>query len=170
MGERAINYATTSIQSLSSIAKVLSSGSAPVEVLASVKKTNDAVTELKRRETRLLMEIAKYEGNQVKSDLLSGNNAWVHRSTPGLDFINMVIFEIREAVKEEKVVLLASGEEKTGGQVVIIGQKDSVELLATQVKQAIPRIKGGGTGTRWQGKVIEWKKGELDVLKKLVEP
>lgn len=148
----------------------MSSGTAPVEVIASVKKTNDAATALKRTESKLLMEIAKFEGIRVKSDLLGGNHAWVYRSTPGLDFINMVVFEVKEAITEDRVVLLASGEEKGGGQVVIIGNKDSVEALASKVKQTVTGIKGGGTGTRWQGKVVEWRKGELDALRELVEP
>jgi misacylated tRNA(Ala) deacylase len=30
-------------------------------------------------------------------------------------------------------------------------------------------VKGGGKGEKWQGKVSEWQKGEIDALKTAVE-
>jgi misacylated tRNA(Ala) deacylase len=37
------------------------------------------------------------------------------------------------------------------------------------MKECVKNVKGGGKGGRWQGKVIAWEKGELEILKKLVE-
>lgn len=168
-GERAINFATTAIHSLRSIAKMISSGTAPVEVLNNVIKMNETASELKKTEKRLLMDIAKFEGDRVKAVLQMGKSAWVHRPLDGLDLINMIVFEFKDSVTELGVAVLASGQEKTGGHIVIIGEKNSVEGFITKVKEAFPAIKGGGKGGRWQGKVIEWKKGELQALKNLVE-
>ena len=167
-GDRAINLATSSIHSIRSIARLVSSGTTPAEVLASVNKMKETATELKRTETRLLTDIAKYEADRVKAVLSTGMNAFVYRAVQGLDFINMVVPQVKEAVKEGAVTVLASGEGSKGGQIVIIGDKNSVEGFATKVKEVIPGIKGGGRGERWQGKVIEWRKGELEALKKLV--
>ena len=128
----------------------------------------ETATELKRTETKLLAEIAKYEADRVKAVLSTGTNAFVYRAVQGLDFINMVVAQVKEAVREGAVTVLASGEGTKGGQIVIIGDKNSVERFATKVKEVVPGIKGGGRGERWQGKVIEWRKGELEALRKLV--
>ena len=128
----------------------------------------ETATELKRTETKLLAEIAKFEADRVKAVLSTGMNAFVYRAVQGLDFINMVVAQVKEAVQEGAVIVLASGEGTKGGQIVIIGDKKSVEGFATKVKEVVPGIKGGGRGERWQGKVIEWRKGELEALKKLV--
>lgn len=168
-GDRAINLATTSINSVRFIAKLLSCGSDPEEVIANVTRINDSATESRRREKKLLAEIAKYEGARVKAALATGQNVWVHRATEGLDFINAIIFEFKDALKERTLVVLASGEERKGGILVLIGDKDSVESFVPRVKEIVITIKGGGKGERWQGKVAEWNKGELETLKKFVE-
>jgi len=168
-GDRAIRLATSSVRSLRSVGGILSSGTAPEEVLSSVKRISDKVSELMRKETKLLMEIAKYEAERVKADLSAGKKAWVYRSSPGLDFINSITFEIKEALKGGGLVVLASGEGKLGGQVVVVGEKGSVEEFVEKMGGVVSTLKGGGKGERWQGKVIEWKKGEIEALKKLVE-
>ena len=147
----------------------MSSRTAPAEVLTNVNRLKEANTELKRKETRLLTDIARYEADRVKAVLSTGKNAFVYRAVPGLDFINMVATQVKEALKEGVVVVLASGEGTKGGQVVIIGHKDSVESFATKVKEVLSGLKGGGRGERWQGKMTEWGKGELKALEKLVE-
>ena len=168
-GNRAINLAATSINSLRSVARLLASGSAPNEVIANVNKLNDKVTELKRKEKKMLADIAKYEGDRVKSVLQAGKNAWVYRATDGSDFISLVVSEVVDIVKERGFVVLASGEDKSGGPVVIVGEKNAVEAIVIKIKDVVTGIKGGGKGERWQGKVTEWKKGELEALKNLVE-
>ncbi len=138
-------------------------------MLDAVRKMNENAAELKKKEKRLLMDIAQYEGQRVKAVLQEGKPAWVYRAEGGLDFINMVVAEIKDAVKERGAVVLASGEEKKGGQVVIVGEKGLVEGLAERAKEAVTGLKGGGKGGRWQGKVVEWKKNELEAFRKLVE-
>ena len=133
-------------------------------------KLKESAAELKKKETRLLADIAKYEAERVKSVLRSGKNAFVYRAEPGLDFINMVIIEIREAISDDNVVVLASGEGTKGGQIVVIGNKaPPVENFASKIKEVLTAVKGGGRGERWQGKMTEWKKGELEALQRLVE-
>jgi misacylated tRNA(Ala) deacylase len=168
-GDRAINLATTSINSIRSIAKLLSSGSDPEEVIANVAKINDSATELRRREKKLLAEIAKDEAVRVKDILRTGKHAWVHRATEGLDFINSIVFDVKDALKDGGLVVLALGEEKKGGLIVLVGDKNSVEGFVTKIQVVVTGIKGGGKGERWQGKVIGWKKGQLEALKNLVE-
>ena len=115
------------------------------------------------------MEIAKFEADRVKANLQATGKAWVYRADEGLEYINWVVHEIKDILKESGVVLFASGEGKKGGQVLIIGDEGSVEAVATKVKEILKGIKGGGKGGKWQGKVMEWGKKDLEALRNIVE-
>ncbi|KAF2876985.1 Threonyl/alanyl tRNA synthetase [Massariosphaeria phaeospora] len=168
-GDRAIDMAASSITSLRHIAVSLSSGSAPAAVESSVQRLSDSAADARKKEKKLLADIAKYEGDRIKAVLETGKTAWSHRASDGLDFINLVVFEIREVVKERGVVVLATGEVKTAGSIVIVGEKGLVESLSAKVREIVSSAKGGGKGEKWQGKVTEWKKGELEALREAVE-
>ena len=169
-GDRAIKLASSSARTLRSVGGTLSSGTAPDEVLGAVKKMSDNLTESRRKEAKLLLEIAKYEAERVKADLSSKKKAWVHRASGNLDYINSICFEVKEALKEGGIVVLATGEKRMSGQVVVVGEKKAVEDFVEEMKGVVSGVKGGGKGERWQGKVIEWQKGEIEALKNLVEP
>ncbi|KAI1123415.1 threonyl and alanyl tRNA synthetase second additional domain-containing protein [Nemania abortiva] len=168
-GDQAIRLATKSIEALRVTALALSSPNSPEEVTTGVKTKIAAVSELKKQEKSLLAEIAKFEGDRVKSTIQSGKNAWVYRAKNGLDFLNLVAFEVKDAVKTPQVVVLAGGEGRAGGPIVILGQDEPVATFAGKVKELLKDVKGGGRGGKWQGKVPEWKKEELEALKALVE-
>ena len=168
-GDRAIRLATESINALKNIAVSLSSGSTPEDVQGSVQRLSDVYADARKKEKKMLAEIAKFEGNRIKTDLAAGKNGWCYRGTDGLDFINLVVFEVKEALKEQGVVVLASGEAKSVGSIVIVGEKGAVESMAAKVKEVVSAVKGGGKGEKWQGKVTEWKKGEVEALKMAVE-
>ncbi|KAM0431458.1 hypothetical protein ACHAPT_005435 [Fusarium lateritium] len=169
-GDRAVSLANASVGAISSIAKLMSSNGAPTEVLAKASNMCDAVTELRRVEKKLLLEVAKYESERVIGVIRSGKNAWVHRSDGGMDFINKIIGETKEDVQGTGlVVVFAIGESKGTGPVAIVGDKDSVEAMAVKVKGVVKDIKGGGGGGKWQGKVKEWQHSELTALEELVE-
>lgn len=138
-------------------------------MISNVRKIQETTAESKRKEKKLLLDLAKHEGDRVKAVVQTGKVAWVYHATEGLDFINMVVYEVKDTVRERGLVVLAAGEDKRGGPVVVTGEKNSVEAFATKVKNVVPGIKGGGKGERWQGKVLEWKKGELEALKRLAE-
>lgn len=104
----------------------------------------------------------------MKSILQSGKNAWVYRPSGNLEFLNMVVFEVKDVVKDG-VVVLAAGEGQAGGPIVVIGDKDSVSKISAKVQEAVPSVKGGGKGEKWQGKVKEWRKEDLEAIRKLVE-
>ncbi|KAK7419087.1 hypothetical protein QQX98_003589 [Neonectria punicea] len=168
-GDRAIKISTESINALRAIAKTTSSSSGPAEVVTSVKRVCDTAEDLKRRERSLLSDIARFEGERVKAVLQSGKNAWVYRPSDTLDFLNRVVFEVKDAVGDGRIVVLASGEGHGGGPVVVIGQKDSVSKAVRKIQELVSHIKGGGKGERWQGKAKEWMKGDLEAIKSVVE-
>lgn len=169
-GDRAIALATSSIGALSSLGKLMSCPSSAEDVISKAEKMDEALNDLKRREKKLVAEIAKFEADKVKATLAEGRDAWVYRPDGGLDFINAVAFEVKEALKTATgVVVLAVGEEKLSGPVVILGANEAVEAMATSAKEIVSGIKGGGKGGKWQAKVPEWKRVELEALRKVVE-
>jgi len=168
-GDRAISMATQAVNGLRTIAVSLSSGSAPADVAAGVQRMSDQVSEARKKEKKLLAEIASFEGERIKAQLQSHGVAFSYRATDGLDFINMVFFEVKDAVKErDGVVILCSGEVKTSGSILIFGKPDLVEKMAAKAKEVVSTAKGGGKGEKWQGKVIEWQKGEIEALRDVV--
>ncbi|CAN9224972.1 unnamed protein product [Alternaria alternata] len=168
-GDRAIKMATESITGLRSIAVSLSSGSAPADVAAGVQRISDQVSEGRKKVNKLLAEIAVFEGDRIRSHLQGQTTAFMHRGADGLDFINLVLFETKDFVKErEVVVVLCSGEIKSSGSIVVFGKPDLVEKMAVKVKEVVSTAKGGGKGEKWQGKVTEWQKGEIEALREAV--
>lgn len=168
-GDRAINLATESINGLRNIAVSLSSGAAPAEVAAKIQGLSDQGSEGRKREKRMLAELAKFEAQQIKETLQCAVSAFSHRPDDDLNFINLVLFELREILKGNGVVVLCTGDAKTAGSLVITGKAALVEKLSAKVKDIVKAVKGGGRGEKWQGKVTEWQKGEIEALKSAVE-
>jgi misacylated tRNA(Ala) deacylase len=156
-GDQVINLATSSIRCQKLIARVLTSGSSPEELLEKVKKVTENVVELTRREKRVLMDITKFEGDRVKHILQTGGNALVYRVDGGLDFINWVIFEVK-GHHNSGAVVLASGEGKKGGQILIVGEEKSVKQMVKKVNKIFTGIKGGGKGKSSNGERGIWKR------------
>ncbi|KAM0547210.1 hypothetical protein ACHAPJ_010470 [Fusarium lateritium] len=170
-GDRAIALANSSVSAISSIAKLMSSSNVPSEVVSRTTALSDSVTELKRSERKLLLEVAKFESEQaIRIVVQNRMNAYIHRYDGNTDFINKIVGETKEVLQGTGlVVVIALGEPKGSGPVVIIGDAVAVEVMAKKVKTVVKDIKGGGTGGKWQGKVREWTNAELLALKEVVE-
>jgi misacylated tRNA(Ala) deacylase len=168
-GDRAINMATESINGLRNIAVSLSSSAAPREVAAKMQGLSEQVSEGRKKEKRMLAEIAKFEARQIKETLQCAVSAFCHRPDDGLDFINLVLMELRETLRDNGVVVLCTGDVRTSGSLVIIGKAELVEKLSAKAKDIVKTAKGGGRGEKWQGKITEWQKGEIEALKSAVE-
>ena len=169
-GKRALKLAAESAAAVRSMSRLWSCGTDPEAVTAAATRMNDSVSDLKKKEKKLLAEIASYEVDRLKATLQTQKSAWVYREECGLDFFTGIIAQVKDVVKEKDgVVVLVSGQDKQTGAVVIFGHLTAVEALSAQAKEAITGLKGGGKGEKWQGKVAEWQKGEIETLKKLVE-
>ncbi|KAK7998756.1 Threonyl/alanyl tRNA synthetase [Apiospora marii] len=168
-GDRAVQLSSSSVNALSSISRLMSCASVPNEILTNIKRLCDVTAELKKKEVKLLLDLANYEGNRARTLLRSGKNAWVYHADGSFDFINRVVSIVSDIAKKPGgVVIIAAGEVKKAGPVVIYGDKEAVEATVTKVKEIIKEIKGGGKGERWQGKVPEWRHDEMEALKQLV--
>ncbi|KAI8169315.1 threonyl and Alanyl tRNA synthetase second additional domain-containing protein [Colletotrichum sp. SAR 10_70] len=143
---------------------------APQEVVQTVKRTQETSSELKKREKKLLADIAQFEAEAAKAKLEASKAVWVHRGDGNADFVKVVTVNVKDALAASGgLVVVATGEDKQGGQLVVLGQKAGVEALVPKIKDLIKDVKGGGAGDKWQGKVTTWDKGVLVLLKELVE-
>lgn len=168
-GDRAIKLATESINGLRNIAVSLSTSAVPEDVAAKVQGLSEQISEGRKKEKRMLSEIANFEAQQIKETLQCALGAFSHRPDDGLDFVNLVVIELRDVLKGKGVVVLCTGDTKTSGSLVITGKADLVEMLSSKVKDLVKTAKGGGRGEKWQGKVTEWQKGEIEALRAAVE-
>lgn len=170
-GDRAITLANASVSAISTIAKLTSSSNVPSEVVTRVTSLSESVTESKRSERKLLLEIAKFESEQaIRTIVQNRMNAYIHRYDGNTDFINKIVGETRDVLQGTGfVIVIAIGEPKGSGPVVIVGDQVAVDAMAQKVKAVVKDIKGGGGGGKWQGKVKEWTKVELHALKEAVE-
>ncbi|KAI8270510.1 threonyl and Alanyl tRNA synthetase second additional domain-containing protein [Colletotrichum sp. SAR11_239] len=143
---------------------------APQEVIQTVKRTQETASELKKREKKLLADIAQFEAEAAKTKLQASKAVWVHRGDGNADFVKVVTVNVKNAlVAPGGLVVVATGEDKQGGQLVVLGQKAGIEALVPKIKELVKDVKGGGAGDKWQGKVTTWDKGVLVSLKELVE-
>ncbi|KAF4992651.1 hypothetical protein FGRMN_7052 [Fusarium graminum] len=170
-GDRAIAFANSSVNAINTIAKLTSSSSVPSEVVTRVTALSDSGTDGKRSERKLLLEIAKFESEQaIRTVVQNRMNAYIHRYDGSTDFINKIVGETRDVLQGTGfVTVIAIGEPKGSGPVVIVGDQVAVDAMAQKVKAVIKDIKGGGAGGKWQGKVKEWTNAQLHALKDVVE-
>ncbi|KAH7344155.1 threonyl and alanyl tRNA synthetase second additional domain-containing protein [Rhizoctonia solani] len=164
-GSRAIALATSTIRATRSLSATLSSGPNPSELNARATQVTNSLREALRAKRKLETEIAGNLASKVAQD----QSTWLHRADAGLEFL----MDVAAAVPEERlpgVLLLAAGSGSEGGSVLIIGSDaDRVQSVASKAVAVVKRIKGGGKGARWQGKVQFWEKGNLDALEKIAK-
>ncbi|KAF2449071.1 ThrRS/AlaRS common domain-containing protein [Karstenula rhodostoma CBS 690.94] len=168
-GDRAVKMAITSINSLRDIGISLSTSAAPEDIADKIKNLNNQVSEGRRKEKRMIAELAKYQAQQIKESLQSSVGAFLHRPDDGVDFVSRVLIEMDDTLKQDGVILLCTGDVKSTGTIVIQGREDLVSTLSAKVKEIVKAAKGGGKGRKWQVKVIEWGRGEVEELKNAVD-
>ncbi|KAJ0299194.1 hypothetical protein COL516b_009448 [Colletotrichum fioriniae] len=170
VGDRAINLATASLGAMSSLSKLLSCKNTSEEVVQTVKSVQSSAADLKKREKKLLADIAEFEADAAKVKLQSTKSVWVHRADGNADFVKWVTVNVKDAVMAcGGIAVLATGDDGNSGQISVLGEKAAVEALVLKIKDVVTGVKGGGGGEKWQGKVTVWEKGNLKALKDLVE-
>ncbi|GKT93233.1 alanyl-tRNA synthetase domain-containing protein [Colletotrichum tofieldiae] len=124
VGDRAINLATASIGAMGTISRLLSSKNTTDEVVQSVKTVQSSASDLKKREKKLLSDIAEFEAESAKVKLQTNKSVWVHRSDGNADFVKWVTVNVKDTVMAcGGVVVVATGEEKKSGQLVVLGRR-----------------------------------------------
>lgn len=83
----------------------------------------------------------------------------MYKDDGDMEFLGMVANVIRDRQlleNNDKVVILAAGEQKTGGPIIVTGSdNDIVQKTGKVVMKVLSGVKGGGKG-RWQGKAQNW--------------
>ncbi|OHE95139.1 threonyl and Alanyl tRNA synthetase second additional domain-containing protein [Colletotrichum orchidophilum] len=170
VGDRAIHLATASIGAMGTLSKLLSCKNTSDEVVQTVKTVQSSAADLKKREKKLLADIAEFEADAAKVKLHSTKSVWVHRADGNADFVKWVTVNVKDAVMAcGGVVVVATGDDGGSGQIVVLGGKAAVEALVLKIKDVVTGVKGGGGGEKWQGKVTSWEKNNLKALEELVE-
>ncbi|KAF9736965.1 hypothetical protein PMIN04_010984 [Paraphaeosphaeria minitans] len=168
-GDRAVKLATSSINGLRDIGISLSTSASPKDIAESVQKINDQVSEGRKKEKRMATELAKYQAQQIKKLLQSSLGAFLHRPDDGVDFVNHVLIELDDTLKQDGVIMICTGDVKSTGTILVQGREDLVSSLSAKVKEIVKAAKGGGKGRKWQGKVTEWGRGEVEGLESAVD-
>lgn len=168
-GDRAVKMAASSVNSLRDIGISLSTSAAQQDIADKIRNLNEQVSEGRKKEKRMTVELAKYQAQQIKESLQSSVGAFLHRPDDGVDFVTRVLIELDDTLKQSGVVMICTGDVKSSGTIVIEGQAELVSSLSVKVRDIVKAAKGGGKGSKWQGKVTVWGKGEVEELKKAVE-
>ncbi|TPX12751.1 uncharacterized protein E0L32_000928 [Thyridium curvatum] len=169
-GDKAIRLATSSVGTVGSIARLLQCRNSPEDVMQTVKSTRDTAADLRKRERKLLADIADLEAEAAMGKLQRGRVVWVHRADGTPDFVKALLAKMKGVLSQRPgAVVVATGEERQSGQITVLGEKQLVDaLVVNSIKKLVPGVKGGGVGDKWQGKVPEWEKGALKALETAV--
>lgn len=144
----------------------------PENFVENVDKIQKQSKEHSKRAKKLLESLAVYTVNDVETELKSKSFALVYKEEADMDFLAMVANVIRDRkLLEEgtnKVVVLAAGEQQTGGPIIVTGgTNEIVQKTGKIVTATLSGVKGGGKG-RWQGKAQNWS-GIENLEKALVD-
>ncbi|KAG1175154.1 hypothetical protein G6F35_016591 [Rhizopus arrhizus] len=113
-----------------------------------------------KKAKRLLKSLAQYTVNDISEALKENQFAIVYKEEGDKEFLSMIanIVRDRKLIDEgdQKVVILAAGEKKQGGPIIITGSNNElVQKVGKIVTSTLTRVKGGGEG-RWEGKAQNW--------------
>lgn len=178
VGDRALRLSRRSINGLRSVGGLLSSGSGAEEVETGVQRLLEQASEARRREKRLLTEVAQLYAQQVKVSLRQHEVSFLHRAEGDLEFANLVIAGLAEGLQdiESSVAVICTGQRKRPGTVMIVGSNSaSVQKTVDCLRACVSSVKGGGgkgpwrNSSKWQGKVTQWEKGELEAFQSACE-
>lgn len=107
----------------------------------------------------LMLELALLKVAEVKKDIQEGKPVtFVYRPDGDLTYINNIYKEVSKELGSTTVVLI-TGEAKQTGAIIVDGERTSE--IVDQLKKLLKTLKGGGKG-KFQGKVSEYGKGELE--------
>ncbi|ODV93402.1 hypothetical protein PACTADRAFT_47041 [Pachysolen tannophilus NRRL Y-2460] len=165
-GDRVRKYAKYSHNILKNLNSTLSCQTD--EILDKVSLLSNNLQKTSKRETNWIKEIVNYKVEDLKKNFEKNDFDYLYRPDVGLEFINQIFKDINQFLKENpsKNLVLLSGEGKTGGSLIIMGNK--TDEIASSMKKLIKNLKGGGKG-KFQGKITSFEKNETENIKKYLD-
>ncbi|KAF7726491.1 hypothetical protein EC973_008726 [Apophysomyces ossiformis] len=109
-----------------------------------------------RQTKRLMAELAQYAAKDLLTGLSHRPYGLLYREDADLEYLNAVATALKDKLASDQVVVLAAGEKKSGGPILIAGGSDEMIQKTAKVIATVVDVKGGGKG-RWQGKTKSWK-------------
>lgn len=156
-GQRVLESFDASYQITRQITNLLSGGQETF--VDNIQKIQQQNKENMRRAKRYLEQLANFTVTDIAKSLESQKFATMYKEDGDMEFLVMVANVIRDRQlleSNDKVVILAAGEKKTGGPIIVTGSdNDLVQKTGKIVMKVLSGVKGGGKG-RWQGKAQNW--------------
>ncbi|GAB7358317.1 hypothetical protein MBLNU230_g2390t1 [Neophaeotheca triangularis] len=164
-GERAVRLSTTSLESVNAICKTVGCGKAPEEAVARVEELQAEAVKARKRETGLLLEIARFQSREISRHLEAGGVVCLHRAEGDMGYVKEVFGGVKDVLDRGcSAVVVVLGEEGGKGTVVVAGAAARVETAVASIVAVVPNVKGSMVRDRWQGKVDRWQKADLQAL------
>ncbi|GMM27920.1 putative alanine--tRNA ligase [Martiniozyma asiatica (nom. inval.)] len=156
-GDRTINYTSQLHETTKKLMNTLSVNLEDLDLKAS--QTVQNLKKIQQRENNLMKELASLKANELKNNIKNNDKKfiWAYRADAELDFINNIFKELGDLSDDVNLVLF-TGETGGNGAIIISGPKTNE--IADKLK-TITNLRGGGKG-KFQGKVAEWGKSEID--------
>lgn len=156
-GQRVLESFDASYQITRQITNLLSGGQETF--VDNIQKIQQQNKENMRRAKRYLEQLANFAVTDIAKTLELQKFAIMYKEDGDMEFLGMVANVIRDRQlleNNDKVVILAAGEKKTGGPIIVSGSdNDLVQKTGKIVMKVLSEVKGGGKG-RWQGKAQNW--------------
>lgn len=164
VGERVVRSLVRSFSDLKSISAKLNCGISEADDKLAL------VLEQKRESTReeefWRQEAAKTESQRMNAELQKNGKSFLYSSKGGLNFLN----DVTKKLESLGLSILVCGELKEGGTVLVLGpDPEIVKKVSEEIKSTFPHVKGGGKGSKWQGKSSNWEKGDIDKIQSLLD-
>ncbi|KAK9324584.1 Threonyl/alanyl tRNA synthetase [Lipomyces orientalis] len=163
IGDRVRAYA----RELNNLTRVLNSrlSCQTEEIEAKISRLDSQLRDSLKREKLWRADVVKSDAARVMDELKQEKKSYVYRADgAGLDYFNSLVAEIGNLEASSGVLVLASGAGKNGGALLLIGEgadKVASRLVGDGI---IKSLRGGGKGAKWQGKISQWEKGEVEKL------
>ncbi|KAK9360995.1 Threonyl/alanyl tRNA synthetase [Lipomyces starkeyi] len=164
IGDRVREYARESNNLTRALNSRLSCQTEEIEL--KISRLESQLRDSLKREKLWMADVVKAEAARVNEELKLVKKSYVYRGDiVGLDYFNSLVVEMGKLEPTSGVVILASGAGKNGGALLVIG--DGADEVASKIRDdcIIKGLKGGGKGAKWQGKITQWEKGEVESLK-----
>ncbi|KAJ8101096.1 Threonyl/alanyl tRNA synthetase [Lipomyces tetrasporus] len=164
IGDRVRAYA----RELNNLTRVLNSrlSCQTEEIEAKISRLDSQLRDSLKREKLWRADVVKSDAARIKEELKQDKKSYVYRADgAGLDYFNSLVAEIGHLEASSGVLVLASGAGKNGGALLVIGEGADRVASSLVGDGIIKSLKGGGKGAKWQGKISQWEKGEVEMLR-----
>ena len=153
-GNRVITKLASCIENEMKLTKILSTG--PDDHVKSIEKIHKSSKGLQRNCKSFLKEIAKLEALQLVETAKLQGYICKHREDGDMDYINVFCNELKEHA-QDCVLMISTGEIKTGGMFVVNGPENIVIRIGPKISEILDG-KGGGKKSRYQGKANNFRR------------